>query len=80
MENSDYKSKILEYFKSQNKEVFDDSDLFVSGMLDSIDMVDLVMYLEETFKIKIPQKLLTLQNFNTPKKIAKVVENCSSHL
>ena len=66
-------NNLIKYFKQQNKKVLPDTELFKSGLLDSIDMIDLVMYLEEEYEIKIPETSLKLENFNTVKNISNII-------
>ena len=66
-------NNLIKYFKQQNKKVLPDTELFKSGILDSIDMIDLVMYLEEEYEIKIPETSLKLENFNTVKNISNII-------
>ena len=66
-------NNLIQYFKKQNKNVLPDTELFKSGLLDSIDMIDLVMHLEEEYEIKIPETYLKLENFNTVKNISNIV-------
>jgi len=42
-------------------------------LLDSLQIMDLVMYLEATFAINVPLDALTESNFATPKSIASMV-------
>ena len=66
-------NNLIKYFKQQNKNVLPDTELFKSGLLDSIDMIDLVMFLEEKYEIKIPETSLKLENFNTVKNISNII-------
>ena len=66
-------NNLIKYFKQQNKKVLPDTELFKSGLLDSIDMIDLVMFLEEEYEIKIPETSLKLENFNTVKNISNII-------
>ena len=50
-----------------------DTDLFEYGFLDSLGAIDVIMYLEESLKIEITQKDITLYPMNTVNEIAEVV-------
>ncbi len=47
-----------------------DADLFETGILDSLTFVDLVLYLEQEFGLKIGAEELELENFRSVEKIA----------
>lgn len=51
------------------KKVNDNDELFQSGILSSILVVDLATSLEDEFGISIPFTEITLENFGTPEKI-----------
>lgn len=63
---------------------FPDADLFDAGILDSLTFIDLVVYLEEQFGIRISADELEPQNFRSIAKIAEFtaaragVKNASS--
>ena len=65
---------IIDYLKNIGKTVDESTELFTSGILDSLDIIDLVLFLEEKYQIKIPQKSMTLDNFKTPSSIAQLVQ------
>lgn len=51
-------------------EVAPDDNLLVDDMIDSIGMLRLVMFLEETYGLKIPHEDLIIENFRTVDVIA----------
>jgi methoxymalonate biosynthesis acyl carrier protein len=65
------KEKIKE---SAFKKVNDTDELFQSGILSSILVVDLATSLEDEFNISIPFTEITLENFSTAEKISAYVE------
>lgn len=71
----DYKAKIMEFFISKNKAegLSYDTDLFKGGFINSLFALEMVVYLEKTFDIKIKNKDITEKNFKTIENIAKVV-------
>ena len=73
---TEIKDKIMEFFKMNNKAegLTDDTDLFKGGYVNSLFALQMVMYLEETFKIKIKNKEITEKNFKTIESIAQVVQ------
>jgi len=72
----DTREKIMEFFKSRGKsdELGYDTDLFKGGYINSLFALEMVLYLEQTFKIKIKNKEITEKNFRTINNIAEVVE------
>lgn len=71
------KEKILRVLKENNEEIVEDMDrdLLASGILDSFDIVDLVVDLEENFSIQIDVGLVTPDNFRTANSIIRFMEN-----
>ena len=62
------KQDIRDYIKSdllldQDLVVDDEENLLVSGILDSLALMRLVAYLEDTHDIEIPPSDITLENF-----------------
>jgi acyl carrier protein len=47
-----------------------DADLFETGILDSLTFVDLVLYLEQEFDVRVGGDELELENFRSVEKIA----------
>lgn len=68
--------KILEFFRSVGKSegLTPDIDLFKGGYVDSMFAIQIVLYVEETFKIRLKDKDITLDNFRTISAIAKLVD------
>ncbi len=56
------------------KKVHDGDELFQSGILTSILVVDLATSLEDEFNISIPFTEITLENFSTPELIKSYIE------
>lgn len=70
------REKILEVLKEQNEEIVDDldRDLLTSGILDSFDIVNLVVMLEEALSINIDVEMVTPENFQTAGSIIRMLE------
>ena len=60
------------------KKVSDTDELFKSGILSSILVVDLATTLEDEFNISIPFTEITLENFSTPELIKNYIESKTS--
>lgn len=71
------KSKILQVLRECNEEIIEemDRDLLASGILDSFDIVNMVIELEEAFDIQIDVDLVTPDNFRTANSIVKLIED-----
>ncbi len=79
MSRSEYTKKIIKYFAKQNKNITINTELFKSGFLDSIDMVELVMFIEKQFEIKLPQNLMTIENFNSIENIVTIIDKIKNN-
>jgi methoxymalonate biosynthesis acyl carrier protein len=72
------KEQIKNYLKqkiSRDMELDYDVDIFEKGLVNSMFALQLVMYLEKEFKIKIENNDLNLSNFNTVNNISAFVES-----
>lgn len=70
------KESIMEFFRINGKAdgLTEETDLFKGGYVNSLFALQMVMYLEQTFHIKIKNKEITEKNFKTIGSIAQVVE------
>ena len=68
--------QILEFFREKKKAegLAFDTDLFKGGYIDSLFALEMVIYLEETFHIKLRNDDINEENFRTIDAIAAVVE------
>ncbi|HIT85509.1 MAG TPA: acyl carrier protein [Candidatus Ornithomonoglobus intestinigallinarum] len=67
--------RILKFFGEKNITGIDcDTDLFKGGYVNSLFALEIVMFLEKEFKIKIKNKDITEKNFKTVNSMAEVVE------
>jgi D-alanine--poly(phosphoribitol) ligase subunit 2 len=59
-----------------------DMDLFDSGVLDSLGFVELLMYLEQTFDVRIPLEQIDIEDFRSIDRIAAflVAAPCQTRL
>lgn len=51
-----------------------DEKIFENGLIDSFGIVELVLAIEDNFKVKIPYEDMTVQNFASINEISKLVE------
>ncbi|HBN85083.1 MAG TPA: D-alanyl carrier protein [Clostridiales bacterium] len=71
----DIKQKVRS-FLSKNKsteQIKDDDDLFEKGFVDSLFSLQLIMYLEKEFRLRIKNKDINEDNFCSIDKIAETV-------
>ena len=73
--------KIIEILKEhieglENAEVSEDTQLTAKGLLESFDVINLLLVLEEAFDVELVPDLLQLEDFNSPKTIAAMIERC----
>lgn len=70
------REKIIEVLKTENDEIVEDMerDLLASGVLDSFDIVNLVVALEEALDINIDVEMVSPENFQTAQSIIRMVE------
>jgi acyl carrier protein len=52
-----------------------DADLFQTGILDSMTLVQLILVLEECFELRLPMEDLELESFRSISNIAKLITN-----
>lgn len=70
------RDKILEVLKAENEEIVEDlnRDLLESGILDSFDIVNLVVALEEALGVSIDVEMVSPENFQTAESIISMIE------
>lgn len=71
------RERILEVLAEINEEIVEDldKDLLASGVLDSFELVNLVVELEEMLDIEIDAELVTPDNFQSCNMIIKLLES-----
>jgi acyl carrier protein len=60
-------------------EITYETSLIRGGYIDSFSMVVVLMFLEDTFKVKIPEKLATPDSFDTINGMVKLIESVKKH-
>lgn len=70
------KTKVRQFLARffRKHELGDNEDIFSLGFVNSLFAMQLVMFLEKEFSIRIDNKDLNFQNFNTVNAIAEFVE------
>ncbi len=77
---SDIKSKISRYIaeellKSPDRQIQPDEPLISGGLVDSFSLVDLALFIEETFGVRIDDTELNVDTFDTLEQLAALVKS-----
>ena len=75
------KAAIKEYVVGEllsGKDVGDEDDLLLSGLVDSLGVMRLVNHLEQQYSIKIPPEDVTIEHFMNIEAISLYIERCIS--
>ena len=67
------KTFILEEFLPKGYFLDDDTDLFDSGIIDSLGVIKLTAFIEESFRIVINPSEVRFENFNSVNKIVEII-------
>jgi len=79
--NARIRSFIVKKFPAaRKKELRDDQPLLESGIIDSLGMLDVVAFLEQTFSIRIEDDDLTPENFASIERLTNFTEEKRSCL
>jgi len=68
---ADIRAFLLKYIRKND--LHDDDDIFKSGLVDSLFAMQLVLFVENTFSIKIERADLQLDNFRTINALEQLV-------
>ena len=63
--------------KQPEKKIAPDEPLISGGLVDSFSLVDLVLYIEDTFGVHIDDTELNAESFDTLKQLATLIEERS---
>jgi len=74
MRKIDNKEIIVKFFRGRGFEINSNSDLFESGAIDSMGIIELVVFLEEKFDVSLDAAQMTADNFRTLTAILALVE------
>lgn len=64
-----------ELLKSPDKEIQPDEPLISGGMIDSFSLVDLALFIEETYNVRIDDTELNADTFDTLNQLAALIES-----
>lgn len=68
------KEKVLEVLQSVNESIVDGTNLIENNIIDSFEVVNVVMELEDAFDIKIDAEDVVSENFETVDAITNLVK------
>ena len=68
------KEKVLKILRSVNESIIDGANLIDDGIVDSFEVVNIVVELEEAFDIEIEAEDVVAENFETVDSITAMVE------
>ena len=76
MDTDENKGKIRTFLSRyiRNHELQDDEDIFASRLVNSLFAMQLVLFIEKDFQIKVENEDLDLKNFNTLNSISAFIE------
>ena len=76
MSRPDIQIKIQQFLKSRlkNLDLQDDIDYFERGVVNSLFALQLVLFVEKEFEIKVQDEDLKIENFNTIRSLAAFVQ------
>jgi acyl carrier protein len=72
--------KLIDYMKNEmniEETIEADSELFSSGLIDSVAMMNVIGFVEETARIEVHPADVTLDNFDTVARIVQLAKNQS---
>jgi len=67
-----------EILKQPNRKIKPDQLLISSGLIDSFSLVDLALYVEDTFNVYIDDSELNADSFNTLEELASLIASRSA--
>ena len=75
MELGEIKDRLITYFIEQGKIVGVNDDLFGTNVIDSMGVIELVLFIEEDLGVELNQDIMRAENFRTIEKIALIVKS-----
>lgn len=73
------KNFIFEEFTVANKKLDDNLPLFEAGLIDSLGMIKLMAFIEESFGVVINPSEVVIDNFDTIDKISRIISEKLLH-
>jgi len=66
-------------FSDGNFDYDDDASFLEAGIIDSVGIIDMVLFIEETFAIKIEDSEITPEHFDSVNKLANYIRAKQNH-
>jgi acyl carrier protein len=74
MSENEKRDAVTAFFAGRGKPATgDDVDLFETQYIDSMELLELIMHLEDTLQVSIDQDLMSVDNFRTIAQIIKTI-------
>lgn len=78
--NDEIKGKLSQYIaknilKKPSRIIPEDEPLISSGMIDSFHLIDLAIYVEDTFGVTIDDAELNAETFDTLQQLAEIIDH-----
>ncbi len=73
MKLEEIENKIKKWFIKKDKKVLLKDNFLSKGIIDSFDLIDLIVFLEKEFKVKFENQDFADPDFSTIKNISKIV-------
>ncbi len=74
MEKADIRRYILDSFPAQGIKLEDSTPLITGGLIDSVGMISLVRFLEQTYRIEFRPKEIDAHRLDTIDSIAELIQ------
>ncbi|MER5646784.1 acyl carrier protein [Streptosporangium sp. NPDC002524] len=76
------KSQILDFIRGRypQAEINESQDIFALGFVNSLFAMELVMFVEKTFDVTIPNEELRIDNFRTADAMSRLVSRLATDL
>ncbi len=79
MERNELKNRLRSYIrkeiiKNENYPLKDDEPMITAGLINSFSLVQIAVFIEDEFKVKIPDTDLTVENMDTLNDMAARIE------
>ncbi|UZD23484.1 acyl carrier protein [Algoriphagus halophytocola] len=73
--------ELIQYItKAIDQPIQADEELLSTGLIDSITIMKVIAYLEETYQVKVPPQDMVIENFNTVNSISDYVTQLKAKL
>ena len=78
MEVDEIKDRLVIYFAQQGKVAQPDEDLFEADVIDSMGVMDMVLFIEEELGVELNQSRMKADNFRTIERVAATIKSAQN--